>query len=339
MNRSENLIRVPSVPPAVIDALRACRSPLMIAHVVPDADALGSALALARACASSECEAKVLLPSGSLSQKLAFLPEWSDVPIVEKTDLHGVDALVVLDTARKSRCNVGETLKETDWSAGRRLLNIDHHATNTNFGDVNWVDPEAGSTSELVYYLLRAGGWPVDATTASLLYGGIQTDTSGFSLATTTPAALQAAAELAARGARIADLGERLFRSHRKSEFDLLRVIYANTKLLDGGVSYSSASYEEIHGAGCTAADIDDQVNVPRSLDGVRLAMLFTEGVKGKTRINFRASGSVTVVELAVQFGGGGHAQSAGAVLDCGLQEAIDRVLPRALEHVRKFPP
>jgi nanoRNase/pAp phosphatase (c-di-AMP/oligoRNAs hydrolase) len=66
--------------------------------------------------------------------------------------------------------------------------------------------------------------------------------------------------------------------------------------------------------------------------------MLFTEGRRGKTRINFRGSGKVTVIELAGEFKGGGHSQSAGAILDCGLQEAIDKVVPRAIEYVRRFP-
>jgi phosphoesterase RecJ-like protein len=170
------------------------------------------------------------------------------------------------------------------------------------------------------------------------LYAGIHTDTLGFSLPTTTASALHTAAELVRLGANVAELGERLVRSHRKGEFELLKIVYANTKLAAGGrLAYSSASYEEIHGAGCTAADIDDQINVPRSLEGVELAMLFSEGNRGKTRINFRGSGKVTVVELAEEFKGGGHIQAAGAVLDCGLQEAIERVVPRAVEHLKRF--
>ena len=180
---------------------------------------------------------------------------------------------------------------------------------------------------------------PISPLTASLLYAGIQTDTLGFSLPTTNASALSAAADLVASGADVAEVGERLCRSQRKSDFDLLRVVYANTRLLaDGQLAYSSASYDEIHSVGCSAADIDDQINVPRSLNGVRLAMLLTEGNRGKTRVNFRGSGGVTVVELAAEFDGGGHAQAAGAIIDCRLEEAIQKVLPRAIEHLKKFP-
>ena len=150
---------------------------------------------------------------------------------------------------------------------------------------------------------------------------------------------MTAAARLVERGADPGDLGERLCRSQSRSEFNLLRVIYANTKSMAGGaLSYSSASYDEIREAGCTAADIDDQINVPRSVAGARLAILFSEGNKGKTRMNFRASGMLTVLELAAQFNGGGHSQAAGAILDCDVEEAMRQVLPAAQEHLAKNP-
>ena len=321
-----------------MEALRKMRAPIVITHVVPDADALGASCAMALAWTSQECQPRVSLPQGSLSQRLAFLADWAEITVATPRSFEAADGFVVLDTAKKSRCNLDRTLRETEWAGGRPVLNIDHHTTNTRFGDVNWVVETAGSTCELVYELLRAANIPIEPLTASLLYSGIQTDTLGFSLPTTNAWSLRAAAALVDLGADVAERGERLCRSQRKSEFDLLRIIYANTKLLAGGqIAYSSASYDEIHDAGCTAADIDDQINVPRSLDGVRLAMLFSEGYHGKTRINFRGSGNVTVLELAAEFGGGGHVQAAGAVLDCGLTEAIEEVVASARNHLEKF--
>ncbi len=340
MTASPNSSCAPPVPADVVDAIRAMNSPVIISHVVPDADALGSSLALAGSLQSDDCRPTIALPIGSLSQRLEFLFDMVDVPVATDADFAAADGFVALDTAKKPRCNVGKERKEGDWTAGRTLVNIDHHATNTCFGDVNWVVGTAGSTCEILYYLLRAMDVTITPTTASLLYAGIQTDTLGFSLPNTGTASLQAGADLLAAGADIADLGERLLRSQSVSEFNLLRVIYRNTKTeADGHIAYSHANHDEIHDAGCTAADIDDQISVPRSLDGVRLAMLFTEGHKGKTRINFRGSGSVTVVELAKEFHGGGHTQAAGAILNCPIEEAIEQVLPRAIEHLKHFPP
>ncbi len=320
----------------VAAAIGALRRPVVIAHVVPDADALGSMFATARLWARDGQPLRVALPDGSLSQRLAFMFDWADVPVASGEDFTAADGFIVLDTAKKPRCNVGDAVKATDWSADRQVINVDHHETNTQFGDVNWISADAGSASELVYGLACEAGRPIDAITASLLYAGIHTDTLGFSLPTTNESALRAGAELVACGADVADLGQRLYRSQRQSEFDLLRIIYANTKAIDGGrIVYSSASFEEIQQAGCAAADIDDQIAVPRSLEGADLAMLFTEGHRNKTRINFRGNGNVLVLDLASQFKGGGHRQAAGAILNCGIEDALKQVLPAASEHLK----
>ncbi len=316
------------------------RSPIFIAHVVPDADALGSMFAMYLAWKSEPCSPKVSLPKGCLSQRLQFLADWTSPVVATSEDFQNADGFVVLDTAKKPRCNIEKSVKETDWSAGRPVVNIDHHDTNTMYGDVDWVVSGASSTCELAYFLIRAAGLNIDWTIASLLLSGIQTDTLGFSLPTTSAHSMQAAAELLQLGAKMDVLGERLFRSQTRSEFDLLRVIYANTKTMaEGQLSYSFAGYDDIHDAGCTAADIDDQISVPRSLDGARLSILFTEGNQGKTRINFRGSGNVHVIDLAAEFNGGGHTQAAGAILNCGVEEAMEKVLPRAIEHLKIFSP
>ena len=299
------------------------RAPIMVCHVTPDADALGSMLAMAMAWAADDCRPKVSVPEGSLSQRLEFMVSWSKPVVATRADFATADGFVVLDTAKASRCNVDAAFA---------------HCWAELFGDVNWVVDRAGSSCELVYYLLLAAGRPVDPIGASLLYAGIQTDTLGFSLPTTSASTLRAAAGLVDAGADVGALGERIYRSQSDSEFALLRIVYDNTRVFaDGQLAYSTASYDEIRSTGCAAVDIDDQINVPRSLDGVRLAMLFTEGRKGRTRINFRSEGEVTVLDLAAEFGGGGHRQAAGAILDCGVEEAVDRVLPRALEYLRTF--
>ncbi len=295
---------------------------------------LGVALALTR----DGCTPTASIPEGCLSQRLTFLVELANVPVATDGDFENADGFIVLDTAKAPRCNVGKKRHETDWVKGRPLINIDHHGTNTKFGTTNWIVESASSAAELAFRFIVEAGRPITPEIASLLYAGISTDTLGFSLPTTGASTFFAAGKLVEAGADVASLGEKLGRSQTQSEFDLLRVIYANTqRTKDKRVAYSFATGEEIIAAGCTAADIDDQINVPRSLDGVELAMLFTEGHKGKTRINFRGSGAVTVVALAGEFGGGGHAQAAGAILDCGVKEAIAKVLPRAEEFIKQF--
>ncbi len=325
-----------NVPEYVTNAIHKLKRPVMIAHVTPDADALGSMFGMAIALASSNCTPRVSLPEGSLSLRLAFLADWAKPVAATREDFEQADGFVVLDTARRSRCLVDKSWKDTEWADGRPMIVIDHHGTNTQFGTVNWVVGDAGSTCELVYDVLVTMETPINAVCASMLYAGIHSDTHGFSLRSTTASALRTTAELVRMGADVGEIGELLYHTQARSEFELMRVVYANTKVVEGGsVAYSVASHDDIASAGCSAADIDDQVSVPRALVGVKIAIFFSEGIKGETRINFRGKGGTTVVELAQRFGGGGHAQSAGAILPCGVEAAVEQVLPAAIEHTR----
>ncbi len=318
------------LPGKLIETLSRWRRPVVIGHVRPDTDCLGAMFAVASTWPGAPGKARVSLPEGSVSRRLRFLTDWADMPLASDADFAEADGFVVVDTAKKSRCNVNRTLGE-DWSDGRPVVNVDHHTSNTQFGDLNWVDAQAGSACELVYRLVRLAERPMPELVASYLYAGIHSDTVGFSLQSTTSSALHAAADLVDSGARVAEIGEKLCRSQSKPEFDLNRIIYDNTRVVaDGRLAYSCASYDEIKAAGCSFADIDDQAEIPRSLEGILMAILFTEGKQGKTRLNLRGEGGLEVLEFARELGGGGHAQAAGAILEASIEEAVARVVPLA---------
>lgn len=324
-----------AVPAEVCEALRAARQPALISHVTPDADALASMGALWLALPELGQTPHLVLPGGTVSRQLQYLVDYAGLQPAHATDVRECDLIVAVDTAKDRRLN-----DERHLQALTRIpiLNIDHHATNTRFGRWNWIVGQASSTSELVYALLRELGCRITPTIATLLYAGIHTDTQGFSLSNTGPTALAAGYELALAGAQIAKVCERLHRSHSRGEFELLGVIYRNTHVSeDGRLAWSTATYDEITATGCTAADIDDQVEIPRSIEGIAVAILFTEGEPGKVRLNFRGEQGVSILELAGQFGGGGHHASAGARLNGTMDEVTARVLPAALRFVAEL--
>ena len=323
----------PLSPPAdLLDTLSKWRRVVLVGHVTPDADCLGSMLAMARCWPSGDDQSAALSLPGTVSSRLRFMIQLAGPRIAEPGDFAAADGYVVTDTAKCARSNISGTVR-ADWPNGRPVINIDHHLSNTHFGDINWVAP-AASASEMVYTVLVGLGRTIDPVAASLLYAGMLTDTVGFSLPRTTADTLRIASELVARGADVGRLGERLSRSLSRAEFDLLRIIYDNTTLIAGGrVAYSTASHEEITGTGCGAEDIDDQVAVPRCLEGVAIAMLFTEGQPGRVRINFRGESGVAVLRLARRFGGGGHAFASGAVMDGSIETVLEAVLPVAVKY------
>lgn len=319
-----------TIPSELLSKLTGAPPPLIAGHVTPDADCLCSMFALAEGIQlATGRTVRCAVPQGSLSQRLAFLTNLAHVSLAPPDQCQG-PLIAVCDTARERRTNLPDAIRQ-NLKAGRFIINIDHHASNTMFGDINYVDAAASSTAELIYRIFRHAGWPISTVTATLLYAGIHADTVGFSLSSATPAALAAAADLARLGADVALIGDRLLRFRTAAEFQLRRVVYDNTKLSDSGrIAYSTAGFEEIARTGCIAADIDDQVEIPRSLAGTRLAILFTEGNRGKVRINLRGKAGVSVLELARQIGGGGHQEAAGAIMDGPLEDAVARLIPQA---------
>lgn len=316
---------------AFLKALTDCHRPLILAHVTPDADAIGSALGLATAMRARGIDAACGLPSATVANKLEFLLQLVDeTPRVDSwnsADAH--DAFVVLDTAGANRINIEPAL---DLDGAVDVFNIDHHVSNTEFGRHNWIDAAASSTCELVARLLDKLGWTIAPNVASLLYAGIYGDTAGFSLPNTSPQTMETAALLLRNGADVAYVGEQLCRSQVRSDFELLRRVYDNTVVTnDQRIAYSYLTHEDFLEAGARAEDIDDQVSVPLALKGVHMALLFTEGERGVVRINLRGEGGVRVVELAQQFHGGGHAHAAGVrIRNQPIQDVMREVVEAA---------
>jgi phosphoesterase RecJ-like protein len=315
------------VPPReLIDALNAARRPLVAGHINPDVDAMGAMLALARGLPAP---GTIALPRTHVGKKVAFLRELApEIRVAGESDLARADTIIIVDTATTARINIAG---KWEGIADRFVVNIDHHITNSDYGRINWIVDDASSTSEMVFNLLRYAAWPIDRVTASLLYAGLYSDTAGFSLPSATPQAFEAAAALVRLGADIERVGTSLCRSHHPSEFDLLRLVYHNTRLVpDGTIAYSTLSHEEISRCGCTPEDIDDQVSIPRSLCGIRIALLFSEIEPGIVRINLRGENGTPVLPVASSLGGGGHQFSAGVRVRGTLEAVIQRVIAEA---------
>lgn len=321
-----------SVPAEVCDTIRAAERIALIGHVTPDADCMGVIGAMNLACRAIGKQPFVSMPDGSVSRKLQFMVDLGDWQPATPEQLAACDLALAMDTAKEKRVNIDGKLEALPQA---RVLNVDHHASNTMYGAVNWVEGERSSACEMVYELITALGVELTPAMATLLYAGIHGDTQGFSLSNTTPRSLHVAYKLARAGAAVVDTCEKLCRSYNASEFQLLKTVYANTKLSeDGRLGWSTCDYDEIHGAGCTAEDIDDQVEVVRSIEGVRIAILFSEGRRGKVRMNFRGDRGLPILTLAKQFGGGGHEMAAGAILDGSVPEIVGRVIPAAQQYL-----
>ncbi|HVU73030.1 MAG TPA: bifunctional oligoribonuclease/PAP phosphatase NrnA [Mycobacteriales bacterium] len=280
-------------------------------HINPDADALGSALALGLALRSRGREVVVSFgtddPAWHVPDALAFLPG-HDLLAEPSTVLSGPTPALVVTTDTGSADRLGPLLPLLERADA--VLVVDHHATNTRFGTVNLIDITAASTTVVVAQLVH-GLADLDADIATCLYAGLVTDTGSFRFAATTPDVHRLAAELLEAGADPVAVGRELFDTATFAGVKLLGTAVARACLEDG-VIWTSVGYEERTRLGLPIASIEGVIDVIRTAAEVDVAVVCKGVAPGQWSVSMRSRGATDVGAVAVALGGGGHKLAAG---------------------------
>jgi phosphoesterase RecJ-like protein len=324
-----------AVPAEVVERLRGASRVLTICHENPEADALGSALAVALLV---EAHGGVATPvcADPMPPMYKFLPGMDRFRQEPDTTLD-YDLLVVGDCGELER--IGPVL-ESHRALFERvpILDIDHHLSNPRFGAVDWVDPDSSATCEMVTLLAWRLGVPLDAgegMLASALTAGIVMDTANFQHPNTTPRTLVVAAALREAGAPFSEIARRLYRTKPKSQLVLFgRVLARMESECDGRVVWSTLELADLAAAGASASESEGLVDLLSQAEDAEVAILFKEA-NGAMRMSVRTRpGGVDATVLTGTFGGGGHARAAGATVALPPDEARRVVIARAAELV-----
>jgi phosphoesterase RecJ-like protein len=290
-----------------LDALNRASTLWLFSHVRPDGDALGSSLGLAGALQAAGKSVRVF-NQDPVPDLLAFLPGASRVEPMPSSPPDAATLLVALDTSTLPR--LGPAFQA--WNTPP-ALNIDHHESNTQYASLNCVDPGEPSTASLVWRLVRAAGWPLDADAASHLYVGLMTDTGSFRYRGTTAATLRCAADLVQAGADPAALAQACYQSISPARFSLRRAALRDLRMECGGrLSIIDLTPQSFAETGATAEDTEGLVEEALTVRGVEIAALFELKNNGALKVSLRSKGRANVSTLAQAFGGGGHPGAAG---------------------------
>lgn len=311
----------------ILDVLEEQRHFLLISHVNPDGDAIGSVLGLGLGL--RRLGKKVtFVRQAELPATFTFLPGFDLFVPVEEVQGE-FDAAVFLDCAERDRAGSAADLDKL----AKVTINIDHHATNPGYGDLNWVDVDASATGELVYQILSALSVNLTEEVAMSLYTAIATDTGFFRYSNTSPDSLLVCAHCVAAGVRPDAVSEAIHASRTEASLRLQAAALGTLAVSGGGLVASLAVTKAMREqAGAVDDDTEGLISLPRSLAGVRVAMLFREtDTPGNVRISFRARGAVDVSALAAQFGGGGHERAAGCTFNGTIDEALEQVTSAAV--------
>ena len=286
--------------------LKAAQKILIISHMSPDADAYGSSCGLALALRAAGKQVVCLNESG-VSERLSFIPGAALTVSLPPTEIF--DLYCIVDCGELKR--VGDSLKE-HVSGLHPLLNIDHHISNDFFADMNYVVPEASSTSELIFLILREADLPLSADVASALFTGITGDTGSFRYASTTAQVFSVAEALVKAGARPDLISQNLYsRVRRQSVQVSAAAMSAMDFFADGRCAWIVIPRELAERYGAEREDTEGLVERGRDIEGVMISAFLREEA-GVWKVSLRSKDSkYNVSQIASRFGGGGHTMAA----------------------------
>ena len=308
---------------------------LVIAHMDPDGDAIGSLTAVGQAL--QQLGKRVTLAcDDAVPQRFHYLPLAADVRRAPNTDIH-YDLVIAVDCADESRMGWAYAALPDPKPT---LANIDHHITNTRFGAFNIIEPDASSTAEILCRFLAEMGATMTRGIADSLLTGIVTDTMGFRTTNVSAATLRAAADLVDCGADIADISLRALHRRPAATAQMWGLGLGRMKLQDG-LLWTSISRDELRRAGVEGSPSSSGlVNFLADVEGVAMGVVLSEMQDDdKVRVGMRAVPPYNVAEVAVRLGGGGHALAAGCSLDGPLEKAEATVVAACLEAIGRQRP
>lgn len=313
-------------------AIREFDSFLILSHVRPDGDAIGSMLAFKHYLNQLGKDVRLYL-ADPVPQIYTFLPGADDIT-QDKPD-GKYDVVISVDCNDEDRLGVGEPLL----SFSKLVINVDHHPSNARFGALNCVKPEASSTAEIVMEIIESINQVIEDTSeegeespgiskdvATCLYVGLMTDTGRFQFRNATEKAFQCAARLVSFGANVADISRRVYMNMPAPKVRLLGYALQNVKI-DGALAYISIKVEQMEKYLARNEHVDGIVNQIAGIAGVEIAALLHELKSGSVKVSLRSRGKQDVNVIAGVFGGGGHAAAAGFSLDIPVEEAEEMVL------------
>lgn len=308
------------------------KSFLITSHLSLEGDAIGSELAM-RGLLLSLGKQAVIINQDGVPGEYKFLPGIKNIRRLRDLKRLSFDAFVALDCSDPGRfrnvARLGERCKVK--------INIDHHPSNSRFGDVNWIEPFSSSTTEMIYQLYQKLGIPLDKEMALCLYVGIMTDTGSFHYPNTTSRSLKIASDLLRYNISAAKIYRDIYENVSFTDIELLSKIITTMQTWDEGRIIWFEIKRDAPERKKVSIDLSEHVlNFGRLVKEAEVVILFKENLKDsrQIRVNLRSK-RLDVNKIAKAFGGGGHKNASGATVKGSLENVKWRVLNKIKQQLR----
>ena len=287
---------------------------LIVAHIDPDPDTLGSALGLKKIFEKQNKSAFVVCDTKVNERVCKYFdvsPEL-DSARVEFEPKH----IICVDAAALSQIGKYEKYYSSDMSKNRIDIVIDHHYTNSRYGKENYIDELSSATGEIIFELAALCGLEIDADFAKSVYLAIVCDSGHFGYSSTTPKTMRIAAELMATGFDFAGVN-RLIRTKTKQQIEFDRLAYNSLKFYaEGKIAVITITNEIKKAAGLEGQEVEGINEIAKSVEGVEVGAVIKQTDSNEFKISLRSNEYVNVAKIAELYGGGGHIKAAGCKIE-----------------------
>jgi len=311
----------------ILEEIQKANSIVILTHENPDGDAVGSALAMYHALKSLEKEVEVIIPK--YADLFAFLPGANNIQ--KEGSKAQYDVAIAVDCATIKMLNGFANYFED----ATVKISIDHHGTNTMYGDYNYVNPDAPACAQLLIVILEYFGIEITKEIGTCILAGIITDTGGFKYAGVTAETFEFTAGLLEKGVKVSEVYKRVLQTKTRASFELSKRAISRVEFLENEkIAYTYITLQDEAEVGAGEGDHEGIVEVGRDVEGVEVSIFIHETEKGY-RVSLRSNEYVNVSEIAMLFGGGGHPRAAGCTLNCSLEQAKDRLITETKKHLQ----
>ena len=309
----------------ILEEIKKAKRIVILTHENPDGDAVGSSLAMYIALKEMGKEPDIIIPE--LPKVFNFLPEVENIKKEGTKDPY--DLAIALDCATIKMLNGWANYFED----AKSKVTIDHHGTNTMYGDYNYVNPDAPACAQTLISIIQYFGVDIDKKIGTCLLTGIITDTGGFQYQSTTPETFEFAAELLQTGVNVSDIYNRVMNTKTKANFELRkRAIDRMEFYEDGKIALTYITKQDEEEAGAETGDYEGIVEEGRAIEGVEVSIFLRETAKG-FKASLRSNYYVNVSDVCLMFGGGGHIHAAG----CTIAQSLEQVKEKILNQVKIY--
>ena len=313
---------------SIINEINNAKTLVILTHMNPDGDAIGSSLALYCSLLKLKKDVDVIVPEHSSIYN--FLPRINDLkkePTKEQYDI-----AIALDCGDIKRLNgFSESFENA-----KCKISIDHHEINTMFADYNFVNPASPACAQILITVIEALGVEIDNEIGTCLLTGTLTDTGGFKYPATSAETFEFTAELLRKGVKVSDIYKRVLQTISKKSFELRKVAINRLELLENGkIAFTYITNKDMETVEAEEGDHEGIVDIGRDIEGVEVSIFLKETEDGTYKISLRSNEYVNVADIALLFNGGGHIRAAGGSITGTIEQSKERLVAECKKHLK----